>query len=143
MLTLQHVTLNDNMSSSGGGIYVGNNATLKYINTIIAHSTNEDCVDHGTIHADCTHNLVTDGSCGALLDDDPMLGLLANNGGPTLTHALLSGSPAIDAGHNGYCTTTDQRGVSRPQGAACDIGAFEFDPATDGFTFIFLPLIVK
>ncbi|MBW6466871.1 MAG: hypothetical protein K0B06_10230, partial [Brevefilum sp.] len=125
MLTLQHVTLNHNMAASGGGIYVGNNATLKYINTIIAHSTNGDCVDHGTIHADSTHNLVTDGNCSALLDDDPMLGPLANNGGPTLTHALLPGSPAIDAGSIAYCPITDQRGVSRPQGTACDIGAYE------------------
>ena len=53
---------------------------------------------------------------------------LAANGGPTQTHALLPGSPAIDAGGtsaNG-CPATDQRGFPRPQGGACDIGAFEF-----------------
>ena len=48
---------------------------------------------------------------------------MASNGGLTQTHALLSGSPAIDAGNT--TLTADQRGVSRPQGAAADIGAFE------------------
>jgi hypothetical protein len=51
---------------------------------------------------------------------------LQDNGGPTLTHALVSGSPAIDASPaDAYCESIDQRGVSRPQGVACDIGAFE------------------
>ena len=49
---------------------------------------------------------------------------LADNGGPTPTIALVAGSPAIDAGA-ATCVPTDQRGVTRPQGPACDIGAFE------------------
>jgi hypothetical protein len=57
----------------------------------------------------------------------PGLGPLANNGGPTQTHALLAGSPAIDRGTNTGCPATDQRGVPRPQGRTCDIGAFERD----------------
>jgi cysteine-rich repeat protein len=61
---------------------------------------------------------------GNLIGVDPRLGPLADNGGLTPTHALLAGSPAVDAA--GACTGTDQRGVPRPQGAACDIGAFEF-----------------
>ena len=56
---------------------------------------------------------------------DPKLGPLADNGGPTRTHALLLGSPAIDAASTPDCPTTDQRGVLRPQGAACDIGSYE------------------
>ena len=56
---------------------------------------------------------------------DPRLGPLADNGGPTETHALLLGSPAIDAASTPACPTTDQRGVLRPQGAACDIGSYE------------------
>lgn len=61
------------------------------------------------------------------LTTDPLLGPLANNGGPTLTHALGAGSPAIDTGNNGASLTTDQRGVgfARVVGAAADIGAFE------------------
>lgn len=51
---------------------------------------------------------------------------LANNGGPTPTHILIDGSPAVDASPaNGDCQPTDQRGITRPQGTACDIGAVE------------------
>ena len=61
---------------------------------------------------------------------DPLLGPLHDNGGFTQTMALGSGSPAIDAvpTTGAGCAPTDQRGISRPQGAACDIGAFEFAP---------------
>lgn len=62
---------------------------------------------------------------GNLLGTDPDLAPLADNGGPTLTHALLPGSPALNAGSCNPATTTDQRGFSRPQGGQCDIGAFE------------------
>ena len=57
---------------------------------------------------------------------DPKLGPLADNGGPTLTMALLPGSPAIDDGTALGAATTDQRGVSRPQGPGVDMGAFEY-----------------
>ena len=72
-----------------------------------------------------------DSSCEAALDGDPRLGPLQDNGGPTETCALLPDSPAIDAGDNATCLTTDQRGATRPvdgdaSGAPdCDIGAFE------------------
>jgi hypothetical protein len=59
---------------------------------------------------------------------DPKLGPLQSNGGLTETMALTAGSPAIDAGGNGACPATDQRGVARPEGAACDIGAYELAP---------------
>ena len=75
--------------------------------------------------ADCT----VSGSVPIL--GNPNIGPLKNNGGPTQTHALLAGSPAIDAGNTGGCRdefgvllTTDQRGINRPA-AGCDIGAFE------------------
>jgi hypothetical protein len=80
------------------------------------------------------YNLDSDGTCTSQPTDitsaTPGLDALALNApGTTATHALLSGSPAIDAGDcNGGAITTDQRGVSRPQGAACDIGAFELEP---------------
>jgi CSLREA domain-containing protein len=129
VLTLQHVTFNQNQASSGGGIYTGSKTTLTYMHTIVAGSTNGDCFNAGTIHSDSTHNLVEDGSCflATNLEGDPLLGPLADNGGPTLTHALLPGSPAIDAGSGALCQAFDQRGVARPQGAACDIGAFEVE----------------
>src|SRR5439155_22233245 len=87
------------------------------------------------------HNLSSDGSCGLagagdLQKVDPKLGELADNGGPTQTHALLAGSPAIDAGDNASCPGTDQRGTARPVDgnsdgvAVCDIGAFEAPAGT-------------
>jgi len=74
---------------------------------------------------DINGNLIG-GSIGGVID--PLLGLLANNGGPTETHALLAGSPAIDASNNGLAT--DQRGIARPQGIQFDIGAFELEAKT-------------
>ena len=77
-------------------------------------------------------NVIGDGSCnpggGDLSNADALLGPLADNGGPTLTHALGAGSPAIDFADAGACPTTDQRGVSRPQGAGCDAGSVEQSP---------------
>lgn len=60
---------------------------------------------------------------------NPLLGPLGNNGGETDTMALLSGSPAINAGDPGQCPATDQRGLPRPQLGGCDIGAFEVQPS--------------
>lgn len=78
---------------------------------------------------------------------DPRLGSLQYNGGPTQTQALLIDSPAIDQGNPNGCidfnttiVTTDQRGVTRPQGAACDIGAVEMT-AADFWLKVFLPII--
>ena len=70
---------------------------------------------------------------GDTLGGDPMLAPLADNGGPTMTHALLTGSPAINAGSNPDALTSDQRGDGylRVYGAAADIGAFESQPAVD------------
>jgi hypothetical protein len=78
------------------------------------------------------YNLDSDNTCNLtdptdLPDGNANLGPLQNNGDSTFTHALLPGSDAIDAGDCSSGTvTTDQRGVARPQGAACDIGAFEY-----------------
>jgi hypothetical protein len=85
----------------------------------------------GTLNSFAGHNLLlsTDGcvftglTVGDLDNVNPLLGPLRNNGGPTLTHALLAGSPAINAGGPADPTTTDQRGVRRPQGLA---SAYEF-----------------
>jgi Ca2+-binding RTX toxin-like protein len=73
-------------------------------------------------------------SCGLEIRGDPRLGPLANNGGPTNTHRLGAGSAAIDRVGRGACPPpgTDQRGVARPQGARCDVGAFEA-PNTPAF----------
>jgi len=68
----------------------------------------------------------SEGCTGVEISADPNLGPLQDNGGPTPTHALQTGSPAVDAGFN-RCLATDQRGVGRPQGPRCDTGAFELE----------------
>ena len=59
---------------------------------------------------------------------DPQIGPLQDNAGPTDTRALPATSPAVDAGAAQGCPVTDQRGLPRPQGNGCDIGAFEYLP---------------
>jgi parallel beta-helix repeat protein len=137
-ITLANSTISSNTATtSGGGIFNnGGTATLK--NTIVANSTTGgDCA--GTALASNGNNLDSDGTCGLaaagdLPNTDPQLGPLADNGGPTQTHALLTGSPAIDAGNDAACPVTDRRGVARPIDgdedgtATCDMGAYEFEP---------------
>ena len=125
---LTHVTLSGNQAREGGNLY--NIGKLAIGNSIVANATGGDCVSTGTF-TDRGGNLVEDGSCifatglpaAGDLTGDPLLGLLQDNGGATWTHALLSGSPAINTGQAGDCTTTDQRGQRRD--ARCDMGAYE------------------
>ena len=70
------------------------------------------------------NNLITDPPS-AIIFSDPLLGPLADNGGPTLTMLPGAGSPALNAGGDVACPGLDQRGQTRPQGSACDIGAVE------------------
>jgi uncharacterized repeat protein (TIGR01451 family) len=122
-LTMQNSTLSGNSASSGGGIY--SSGTLNYQNTLVANSpSGGDCANSGTIGVN-VRNLVEDGSCSPALSGDPLLGPLADNGGDTLTHDLLYGSPALEAADDATCLPTDQRGVPRPQGSHCDVGAVE------------------
>jgi PKD repeat protein len=134
-LRLMNSTLSGNRTNQtygyGGGLY--NYGTLHYTNTIMANSPHgADCVQDGGSIATNINNVVEDGGCAAggvnFKTGDPKLGALQNNGGRVKTMALLPGSLAIDAGAN--CLSTDERGVARPQGSACDIGAFE----SRGFT---------
>lgn len=97
-------------------------------NSIFAFNTPSNC---SGVMTDGGHNLSSDASIafagsGSRTNINPMLGPLANNGGTTLTMALLPGSPAIDAGFATGAPATDQRGVARPQGPGVDIGAFEY-----------------
>ena len=128
-LTLINSTVSGNSSGlAGGGLF--NSGTLTLGDSIVADSTGGDCFNVGTVN-DLGFNIVEDGSCishSTSMSGDPDLGPLADNGGPTLTHALLPGSIAIDAGDcAGGTTGIDQRGITRPQGDACDIGAFEVE----------------
>jgi hypothetical protein len=81
---------------------------------------------------------LTDGSNGNITGADSQLGPLADNGGTTQTYALLSGSAAVDAGTDSGCPAYDQRGVVRPYGSHCDIGAYE-----QTAFMIFLPMTVR
>lgn len=115
-------------SGNGGGVY-NSSGTMEFTNNIIANSTGSDCYYSGTFITN-DNNLIEDGSCLASLNGDPKLAPLKNNGGPTVTMALIGGSPAIDAGKDSACaaapvSNVDQRGVARPVGAHCDIGAYE------------------
>jgi CSLREA domain-containing protein len=95
------------------------------INTIVSQ---DDC--KGAI-IDGFHDLLFAGSgCPAAVAADPRLGPLQNNSGPTFTMALGPGSAAIDQvpASGAKCALSDERGVPRPQGPACDIGAYEFKP---------------
>ena len=123
--TLTSVTLTRNAAPDGSGIR--NQGALSARNTLIADNACSGTVTSGG------HNIDSGTSCGFsgpgdLSGTDPKLGFLADNGGATWTHALLAGSPAIDAGDDAACPATDQRGVPRPQGPACDIGSYELRP---------------
>ena len=126
---LTNSTVSGNTATIGGGISNFGTVTIK--NTIVANSTSgDDCA--GVITVEGNNFVESPGACVIVGSGtfnggfDPLLGPLADNGGPTQTHALLAGSPAIDAG-SPDCPppATDQRGVARPQGAACDIGSVE------------------
>ena len=102
----------------------------------IVSSAQDNCFvayfGEGAVELNTNHNNVfTDATCFAGASDqvvaDAGLGSLADNGGPTLTQALLLGSPALDAADAAACPATDQRGVTRPQGGGCDAGAFELE----------------
>lgn len=118
----------------GGGIFSGRIPV--FTNTIVAGNfvgtTASNCsFDAGATSnggnlegsTDCDFDAPSD-----LRNTNPSLLPLANNGGQTDTHALPPTSPAVDAGVGAGCPGTDQRGVFRPLGAACDIGAYEFQP---------------
>ena len=112
----------------GGGVAAYGSATLQ--DTIIANNTGTNCNGATT---DDGHNLSFPDNQATTLGDcvgtnaNPRLGPLHNNGGPTQTMALEPGSVAIDQvpATGAGCPATDQRGVQRPQGPSCDIGAFE------------------
>jgi hypothetical protein len=115
-------------SASGGGINASGGMFL--INVLLA--SNAPSNGSGSI-IDGGHNLSSDNSCGftnvgSLNNSNAPLGPLMDNGGPTLTMALLPGNPAIDAGDDAAAPPTDQRGALRPVGLASDIGAYECGP---------------
>ncbi|MGH7790042.1 MAG: choice-of-anchor Q domain-containing protein [Candidatus Binatia bacterium] len=130
------LTIAANKAADRGGVVTITPATLKLANSILAGNIPGAC---GGVLLSAGYNLIQDKGCriagsltGVIRDTDPKLGPLADNGGPTQTMALLAGSPAIHAGNpatpgsgKGACEQSDQRGIARPSGVACDVGAFE------------------
>lgn len=143
-VTLTNVTFDKNQAwtGTGGSIYTSN-ATVRLVNTIVADGK----ISGGTLWFNCDgspsanitslgHNLASDGTCGLNASGDqenldPMFaGGLTGSGNHPPVVPLVHNSPAVDTGDNSACPAVDQRGVSRPQGPGCDIGAYEFEPPT-------------
>jgi hypothetical protein len=155
-LSLINTTVADNYArTAGGALGTGlldpaamGTATLLQ-NTLIGNNTTDglpgNCTSQPstvpTMFSSLGNNLEDGNTCNLIqstdhVDTDPLFDPLADNGGPTLTHALNKESPAIDAG---TCVlAVDQRGMPRPFGNACDIGAFEWHVYIG-----YLPLIFK
>ncbi len=135
-LTVVNSTVADNIVGASGRQLSNNTgvaANMTVRNTIVGSGTTpqNNCV--GLI-ANGGNNLDEGTSCGfgaangSTSGQPARLGPLQDNGGPIATRALLGGSPAIDAGDPAACPATDQRGIPRPQGLRCDIGAYEVSP---------------
>ena len=124
---LTYTTVASNTATGeGGGIHRLTGAVLVQ-DTILADNSPANC---GALLASNGHNLDSGTTCGLDATGDvtatnPLLGLLAEDGG-TLVHPLAYDSPAVDRGMCLVGPTVDQRGVTRPQGSGCDVGAYEF-----------------
>lgn len=131
-MEIVHSTIADNDAAIFGD-QIFNDNTLSVANTIISGSETNcggDPDEGGPNVTSLGNNIDSGTSCelsdpGDMSNTDPMLGALAANGGATLTRALLAGSPAVDEADDEWCPEEDQRGIARPVGADCDIGAFE------------------
>ncbi len=126
------VTANVAERGPGGGIYSFPSADVVLTNSIVAGNAGLSASDcFGAITSQGNNLIGTTGGCtytpgpGDLTGVNPNLGPLADNGSFTRTHALLAGSPAIDHSVAPCPSALDQRGVFRPQGDGCDIGATE------------------
>jgi len=134
--TLMNVTFKGNAArTTGGGMANGPSSNPQIQNTIFwgntAHTGGEQIINDDTatpvISSSVFQGGCPDGStCTTIISSDPRLGTLGDYGGFTQTIPLLEGSSAIDTGNNATCPTTDQRGIARPQGTGCDIGAYEY-----------------
>lgn len=139
---IYHATIVRNTAGfNGGGL---NGEKISVWNSLISENSGGWAMG---LQQNCTHEIVSgsgnlqflanmpdldhahESNCGKTVPvANPTVGQLGNYGGNMLTLPLLAGSPAIDQAHRGSCTTKDQRGIPRPQGAGCDMGAFEYQP---------------
>lgn len=145
---LTNVTVASNTAGRGGNGITNAGATF-LVNTLIANGAGgTNCQLISPLNSQ-GNNLENTDTCalrnaGDLVNQNPLLGPLQDNGGPTRTHALLPNSAAIDVGSSAasVCPATDQRGVARPVGSSCDVGAYEAGgnvPVTGGVR-VYLPI---
>jgi len=145
---------NDNNGSGAGGGFSQGTTSVTLRNTIVAGNFNSTAATRddisGAVVNTSSYNLIGDGTGMSGITNgtnnnqvgsgaspiNALLGPLANNGGPTETHALLTGSPAIDTGSNAAAPTADQRGVLRPYNGTADKGAYELNDAVPPDTTI-------
>ncbi len=129
-LTLTNDTVVNNTatnSNATGNLNGGSLTPMALVNTIVSGGNPINCTGQIT---SLGHNLTSDSACfvattGDLVNTNPQLGPLQDNGGPSWTLMPLAGSPVVNAGSNVSCPSADQRGVARPIGSRCDIGAVE------------------
>ncbi|MBK9928209.1 MAG: hypothetical protein IPP66_23320 [Anaerolineales bacterium] len=134
---LNNVTFANNTAGyQAGGISITNVSEAIITNAIFWNNSAPDgpeiyirnsapTISNSIVEGGCPTGI----TCNNVINANPKLDILTNNGGLTKTQALLTGSPAIDAGDDATCAATDQRGVTRPQGSHCDIGAYEYNSA--------------
>ena len=139
--TITQSTFSGNSAPYGANLLNYTGFTLSISMSIVANGQGAPNCGGGAAFTDAGYNIDTGSSCGfssanhSMNNTGPQLGSLASNGGPTQTMALPFGSPAVDAipSSTAGCTgSTDQRGITRPQGSGCDIGAYELVQSGSG-----------
>jgi len=136
---ITYTTIASNTAATGGSGIHRADGTVALQNSIVAYNGTTNC---NNVMTSNDHNLEDTDTCGLtasgdLTDTNPLLGPLTYESG-TWVHPLPPSSPAIDAATCITGITTDQRGMARPQGDGCDIGAYEYE-----IPVVYLPLVLR
>ncbi len=144
---LTHATFSNNSATSGGGIYNTEGSTTTVQNSIMWGGTPDELHDTDTstfllYSSDIQGGCSIYDTCVDVRAGDPRLGVFGDYGGHTAVAPILEGSAARDAANDASCPATDQRGVARPQGPHCDMGAFEVEVGSPP-VYLYLPLVAR